>query len=337
MYDQSVGHIEIAAIDKPVGVSPSKFSRHVVDILIEYAKNLGMFFEPEQHFTLDEDINDEASPQSFRIYPEFTPDPIFFPYLQIVLRSLKNLLERSRSNYFKSANNKYFDLCSAIEDLRECALLESEESEIRSCENSCLQKLKLIKTKIEFSFSLNNNNVDIKKYYSFNKREFYEKELVEFENYEFEYQTLRFSLDDNKPSIILIGGNQYDVLFSSDFIDSCNLFINESILERIKNNNYKSGKNFSPAFFSNDLKFKIKYISLEIGKPSRFIAMNIDFEIFFDKYFISSVNHYLREKIGEKIKLMDYYERKQKGSYVRGEFVLLGYYADKKSLFKFID
>lgn len=326
------GRIEIIVPQSSSDITREKVCTEIKKLLLDFAHYIGAFFEPEQSFDLTE--QDQGNPNHLNITTKFRPDPLFYSYLTITLSYFQELSIQYGTG-FRSPKNS-FNIYSAIADLRESPLLESEEMKIVSKIRNIGSGLKKTKCKIDFCIAVHEKIFDLENFRSLERLIVSEKSALEFDNYEFEYELSTFSMSSSDPSVVIIGGEKYTVYFSEFFIKNCSKYITDYVSKKIKEKEYLPKKNCESYFFTQNFNANLLVLGLKNGSSSTFKVGNFKFSVLFQNDTTEDLRTYLVGKIGAKIKLRDHYLPKEKGYFYKGHYNFNGYYKDRETNFEFI-
>jgi hypothetical protein len=324
----SVGTISIVVYEDSGLIDKNDICTKLVKFLMDFSSKLGTYFEPEQEL----DIRPiRGAEYSFDIVPVFVkvsatetgrgPECIFHNYMYIMMKCFFNILKE------QSLSEQIY----IIEKLRG-PLLETETMMIYRSIKSCRKKIMRLSAKFDFTYNLHGL------FFDFNKSQTLvgldtnceARNLIAFDNYEFDYELDSFMFIESRPSCLLIGGRSYEVYFDDDFINEFLDFILDGTLADFE----AEVSQISPICKVENC--KIKKLSFSSKVPSIVRYQNNDHEIICDKSFLVKSESLFRNKVGPKILLRDRYEERKIGDFYKGSFYQSGVRSDRKTCFEFI-
>jgi len=288
--------------------------------LTDFSRDLGTYLEPEQELEFrrigDSAFSYEVAPV-FVCVSELRPEPLFFSYLHIVMKSFKALLLGHE-----------FDPVPEVENLQG-ALLESESDVLQSFRNTYHNKIDPLKLDVDFTYELSQKE-NAAPFLKGGDPVREERTPVVFQNYEFEYELETLVFSSNKPSRLLIGGQAFEVYFEDDFVEALRGTLHCKASEFFERDVRLAYPELNPEGF------RLQRLSFVEKKDSMVRYKGSDLKIPFSSDFLSIVKSFFRDEVGTTILLKDRYERKTTGYCYRGKYYETDVRDDSKTCFEFI-
>lgn len=324
MGSDSIGNILIIVNEPTDLIEQERTCTKLLAVLIDLSRKLGTYFEPEQELEMR---RIDGSKFSYEIYPvfvsapELAPEPLFSAYVRIITRCFESLL----------GNQNLPVSILEVERFRG-SLLETETERLLSDISSCRKKIKRLGADFDFICDLPEEvflGGDTAPCVEKMALVLEERDLLIFQNYEFEYELSNLIFNSIKSSRLLIGGRPYEVFFYDDFMtkyldrllrETAVVFESE-IIQTL------------PSFNARD--FNLQNLSFDVNIPSTLRYKKEGLQVVFSKAFLSKAESLFRLIVGSKIHLKDRHEERKIGDFYKGEFYQRGVRNDRKTCFEF--